>query len=73
VTQCWLYRDMHDPLRGGFWYDRATEWAQEAGDMPMQGYVLLKKAQMAYDERDGVRVLTLAQAAQMDPGSCQLA
>jgi hypothetical protein len=63
----WLYRDVHDPLRGGFWYDRATEWAQEAGDMPMQGYVLLKKSQMAYDERDAVRVLTLAQAAQNGP------
>jgi hypothetical protein len=63
----WLYRDMHDPLRGGFWYDRATEWAQEAGDMSMQGYVLLKKAQMAYDERDAVRVLTFSQAAQNGP------
>jgi hypothetical protein len=28
----------------------------------MQGYVLLKKSQMAYDERDAVRVLTFAQA-----------
>nr|WP_052478220.1 hypothetical protein [Kibdelosporangium sp. MJ126-NF4]CEL16805.1 putative DNA-binding protein [Kibdelosporangium sp. MJ126-NF4] len=63
----WLYRDMHDALRARFWYDRATEWAQEAGDMPMQGYVLLKRSQMAYDERDGVRVLTLAQAAGQGP------
>ncbi len=63
----WLYRDVDDPVRAGFWYDRATEWAQEAGDFPMQGYVLLKKSQMAYDARDPLRVSTLAQAAQDGP------
>ncbi len=63
----WLYRDSHDPVTASFWHDRAIEWAQEAGDMPMQGYVLLKKSQMAYEERDGLRVLTLAQAAQYGP------
>ena len=60
----WLYRDMHRPQWATFWYTRATEWAQEACDTAMQGYVLLKKSQMAYDERDALRVLTLAQAAQ---------
>jgi len=35
--------------------------------MPMQGYVLLRKSQMAYEERDAVRVLTLAKAAQYGP------
>lgn len=34
----WLYRDTNDPVRAGFWYDRATEWAQEARDFPMQSY-----------------------------------
>lgn len=63
----WLYRDVHDQAAAVFWHDRATEWAQEAGDFSMQGYVLLKKAQMAYDDRDAVRVLTLAQAAQEGP------
>lgn len=58
----WLYRDIHQPGHAGFWYDRAMEWAQEADDAAMQGYVLLKKSQMAYDERDALRVLTLAQA-----------
>ncbi|WP_225320491.1 helix-turn-helix domain-containing protein [Streptomyces luteolifulvus] len=59
----WLYRDVNQPLQAGRWYDRAMEWAQEANDPAMQGYVLLKKSQMAYDERDAVRVLTLAEAA----------
>lgn len=63
----WLYRDTNDPVQAGFWYDRATEWAQEARDFPMQGYVLLKKSQMAYDARDSLRVSTLAQAAQEGP------
>jgi transcriptional regulator with XRE-family HTH domain len=60
----WLYRDLHEPVTAGFWYDRAMEWAQEADDPAMQGYVLLKKSQMAYDDRDALRVLTLAEAAQ---------
>lgn len=63
----WLYRDIHHPRRAGFWYDRATEWAQAAGDTAAQGYILLRKSQMAYDDRDAVRVLTLAQAAQYGP------
>ncbi|WUH94672.1 helix-turn-helix domain-containing protein [Streptomyces sp. NBC_00433] len=58
----WLYRDIHQPSQACFWYDRAMEWAQEADDAAMQGYVLLKKSQMAYDERDALRVLSLAQA-----------
>jgi hypothetical protein len=59
----WLYRDLHQPSTATFWYDRAMEWAQEADNPALQGYVLLKKSQMAYDERDAVRVLTLVQAA----------
>jgi tetratricopeptide (TPR) repeat protein len=63
----WLYRDIYRLDRATFCYSRATEWAQEAGDLPLQGYILLRKSQMAYDERDAVRVLTLAQAAQYGP------
>lgn len=59
----WLYRDAHHPRLSAHWHDRATEWAQEAGDWPMQGYILLKKSQAAWDKRDGLRMLTLAQAA----------
>ncbi|UWE12066.1 XRE family transcriptional regulator [Actinacidiphila bryophytorum] len=62
----WLYRDLKQPATAVFWYDRAMEWAQEAEDSALQGYVLLKKSQMAYDDRDAVRVLTLAQAAGHD-------
>jgi hypothetical protein len=63
----WLYRDLQDPASATYWYDRAMEWAQEAGDTAMQGYVLLRKSQMAYDVRDATRVVTFAEAAQSGP------
>ncbi len=63
----WLYRDIRDPASAGYWYDRATEWAQEAGDTGMQGYVLLRNCQMARDECDALRVWRLADAAQRGP------
>jgi transcriptional regulator with XRE-family HTH domain len=63
----WLYRDLQDHVSAAYWYDRAMEWAQAANDTAMQGYVLLKKSQMAYDERDALRVSTLAEAAQHGP------
>jgi transcriptional regulator with XRE-family HTH domain len=63
----WLYRDLDDPASATSWYDRAMEWAQAANDTSMQGYVLLKKSQMAYDQRDAQRVSMFAQAAQHGP------
>ncbi|MBE1500934.1 transcriptional regulator with XRE-family HTH domain [Amycolatopsis lexingtonensis] len=65
----WLYRDVRDFGRTLYWYDRAMEWAQEAGDTAMQGYVLLKKAQLAFDQREPQRMQTLAQAVQHGPWS----
>jgi transcriptional regulator with XRE-family HTH domain len=63
----WLYRDLQDHPSAAYWYDRAMEWAQQANDPLMQSYVLLKKSQMAYDERDAIRVSTLAEAAGHGP------
>ncbi|MBF6456932.1 helix-turn-helix transcriptional regulator [Nocardia cyriacigeorgica] len=63
----WLYRDLHDPLTAAFLYDRAMEWAQAAGSVSLQGYVLLKKSQMAYDTQDAGTVLSLAEAARTGP------
>jgi transcriptional regulator with XRE-family HTH domain len=63
----WLYRDASQPDLSLYWRDRAAEWALEAGDWPMLGYILLKKSQSAWDERDALRMLTLAQAAQQRP------
>jgi hypothetical protein len=63
----WLYRDVGAPDWADYWRDRAMEWAQAAGDTTMQGYILLKKSQSAWDNRDAVRMLTLAQAVQSGP------
>jgi len=63
----WLYRDLQDMASATFWYDRAMEWAQAANDTAMQGYVLLKKSQMAYEERDVHLVVTFAEAALKGP------
>ncbi len=63
----WLYRDIGAPDWADYWRDRAMEWAQTAGDTAMQGYILLKKSQSAWDSRDAVRMLTLAQAVQGGP------
>jgi transcriptional regulator with XRE-family HTH domain len=63
----WLYRDSGTPKLADYWRDRAVEWAQEAGDLAMQGYILLKKSQAAWDTRDASRMLALAQAVQEGP------
>ncbi|WP_157431746.1 XRE family transcriptional regulator [Actinomadura hibisca] len=63
----WLHRDIAMPELAGYWRDRAVEWAQASGDLPMQGYVLLKKSQAAWDERDALRMLILAEATQEGP------
>lgn len=59
----WLYRDSAALRLAGYWHDRAVEWAQMAADTALQGYVLLKKSQAAWDERDAPRMLMLARAA----------
>lgn len=58
-----LYRDLGDRVRSLHWHDRAMEWAQQGDDVAMQSYVLLRKAQAAYDQRDAGRMLDLTMAA----------
>ncbi|HET9256365.1 MAG TPA: helix-turn-helix transcriptional regulator [Pseudonocardiaceae bacterium] len=40
----WLYRDARQPRLSGHWQDRAMEWAQEAGDLPMQATFCSRRA-----------------------------
>lgn len=65
----WLCRDRRQREDSLYWHDRAMEWAQAAGDSTMQGYILLKKAQVAYDERDPRRMLILTRAVRNSPWS----
>lgn len=59
----WLYRDLGSEPGAEHWRDRAFEWAAEVGDLPMCGYVLLRKSQAAWDRREAHKMLALADAA----------
>ncbi|BFU47751.1 helix-turn-helix domain-containing protein [Krasilnikovia sp. MM14-A1004] len=59
----WLFRDLAELARATYWYDRAMEYAQLCGDAPMQGFILLRKSQMAYESRSGHQVRLFARAA----------
>ena len=63
----WLYRDSGHPAAADYWRDRASEWAMEATDYAMPGYILIKKSQSAWDARDATRMLGLAEAVQAGP------
>jgi hypothetical protein len=63
----WLYRDAGHPAAADYWRDRASEWAMEATDFAMPGYILIKKSQSAWDVRDATRMLGLAEAVQSGP------
>jgi hypothetical protein len=63
----WLYRDLGSISGASHWRDRAFEWAAEANDLPMCGYVLLRKSQAAWDQRDARKMLALAHAAADGP------
>lgn len=63
----WLFRDLADRGQAGYWYDRAMEYAQLCGDMSWQGFVLLRKSQMAYESRSAHRVRLFARAALEGP------
>jgi hypothetical protein len=63
----WLYRDCGQSAAADYWRDRASEWAMEAADFEMPGYVLVRKSQSAWDNRDAGRMLGLARAVEQGP------
>jgi hypothetical protein len=63
----WLYRDAGHHEAADYWRDRASEWAMEATDYAMPGYILIKKSQSAWDARDASRMLGLAEAVEEGP------
>jgi tetratricopeptide (TPR) repeat protein len=64
----WLYQDLGDFEKSGYWSDRAMEWAQETGDDLMTAYVLFRKSNQATARRDAQKAIGLARAAQRVPG-----
>jgi len=62
-----LYRDLGATGLARYWWDEAIRWARLSDDPMMEGYVLLRKSQAAWDHRDGEYMLRLSQAAREGP------
>ena len=63
----WLFRDLANAEQARYWYDQAMGYAQLCGDGAMQGFVLLRKSQMAYESRSARQVHLFADAALAGP------
>ncbi len=59
----WMSIDVQDHAGGLAWYDRACDWAQEAGNANMAATTLSMKAHMAWSAGDPRRCVQMAQAA----------
>ncbi len=64
----WLQQDAGDLPAAMYWSDRASQWAQSAGDYQMAAYLLIRKGNIAYLADDAHTVIELATAAQDAPG-----
>ena len=64
----WLQQDAGDLPAAMYWSDRATQWAQCAGDDQMAAYLLIRKSNIASLADDTNTVIELAAAAQDAPG-----
>jgi transcriptional regulator with XRE-family HTH domain len=59
----WMCIDVRDHAGGLAWYDRAHDWAQEAGNTNMAATTLSMKAHLAWSSGDPRRCVQMAQAA----------
>ena len=59
----WMCIDTRDHAAGLAWYDRAHDWAQEAGNTNMAATTLSMKAHLAWSAGDPRRCVQMAQAA----------
>ncbi|MFD7239757.1 helix-turn-helix domain-containing protein [Streptomyces syringium] len=59
----WMAQDQADTAAALAWYDRAHEWALEAGDAGMAATTLSMKAHMAWSGGRGMRCVRLAETA----------
>jgi len=69
----WMCIEIRDHGAGLAWYDRARDWAEEAGDANMAATTLSMKAHLAWSVHDARRCVQMAQAArwydrQVTPG-----
>ena len=59
----WMCIEIKDHGAGLAWYDRARDWAEEAGDASMAATTLSMKAHLAWSVDDARRCVQMAQAA----------
>jgi transcriptional regulator with XRE-family HTH domain len=69
----WMCIEIKEHGAGLAWYDRARDWAEEAGDANMAATALSMKAHLAWSVNDARRCVQMAQAArwydrQVTPG-----
>ena len=69
----WMCIETKDHAAGLAWYDRARDWAEEAGDASMAATALSMKAHLAWSVNDARRCVQMARAArwydrQVTPG-----
>ncbi|MEU4155450.1 helix-turn-helix transcriptional regulator [Actinoplanes sp. NPDC026670] len=65
----WLQQDLGDTTAARYWSDRATGWAQAAGDYTMVAYLMIRKSNIALLDNDPREVIELAAGARKVPGA----
>ncbi|GAA1117894.1 helix-turn-helix transcriptional regulator [Nocardiopsis metallicus] len=58
----WFYRDLGQPAAADQWRDQAITWARCVDEPALEAYVLLRRAQAAWDTRDGATMIQLSTA-----------
>ena len=58
----WFYRDLGRPAAADEWRDQAIAWARHVEEPTLEAYVLLRRAQAAWDIRDGATMTKLSTA-----------
>ncbi|MDT0327377.1 hypothetical protein [Nocardiopsis lambiniae] len=56
----WFYRDLGHPGAAEQWRAQAIAWARQSEEPTLEAYVLLRRAQAAWDTRDGATMITLS-------------
>ncbi len=64
----WLHQDLGDTATARYRTDRATVWAQAAGDYELVSYLLVRRSNIALLDGDATDVIELAAAARRVPG-----
>ncbi|GLW35629.1 helix-turn-helix domain-containing protein [Actinoplanes regularis] len=65
----WLHQDLGATTAARYWSDRASGWAQAAGDYGMVAYLMIRKSNIALLDNDAREVIELAAAARKVPGA----